>query len=86
MSSDYAAKRNILPVEVRGRDVVIATCEPYMSIWQRDLIDELRAGGMRAVSPNGVLGDPHGATAAHGRSLLTRLTIDLVAAVDDWRV
>ncbi len=50
-----------------------------------DLIDELRAGGMRAVSPNGVLGDPHGATAAHGRSLLTRLTIDLVAAVDDWR-
>ena len=50
-----------------------------------ELIDELRAGGMRAVSPNGVLGDPHGATAAHGRSLLTRLTIDLVAAVDEWR-
>lgn len=50
-----------------------------------DLIDDLRAGGVRAVSPNGVLGDPHGATAAHGRSLLTRLTIDLVAAVDAWR-
>jgi mycofactocin system creatininase family protein len=50
-----------------------------------DLIDELRASGVRAVSPNGVLGDPHGASAAHGRSLLTRLTIDLVAAVDDWR-
>jgi mycofactocin precursor peptide peptidase len=49
-----------------------------------DLIDELRAGGVQAVSPNGVLGDPDGATTAHGRSLLTRLTIDLVAAVDEW--
>ena len=27
-----------------------------------DLIDDLRASGVRAVSPNGVLGDPHGAT------------------------
>ncbi len=49
-----------------------------------DLIAAIRLGGVRAVSPNGVLGDPDGATAAHGRSLLTRLTIDLVAAVDDW--
>jgi len=49
-----------------------------------DLIDELRAGGVRAVSPNGVLGDPIGASASHGRSLLTRLTIDLIAAVDEW--
>jgi creatinine amidohydrolase len=50
-----------------------------------DLIDELRANGVRGVSPNGVLGDPAGASVAHGRSLLARLTIDLVAAVDDWR-
>lgn len=50
-----------------------------------DLIDELRAGGVRSVSPNGVLGDPHGASALHGRSLLTLLTIDLIAAVDEWR-
>lgn len=49
-----------------------------------DLIAELRAGGVRAVSPNGVLGDPRFATAAHGRSVLTRLTIDLVSAVDEW--
>jgi creatinine amidohydrolase len=51
-----------------------------------DLIDELRANGVRAVSPNGILGDPRGATASHGKALLTRLTIDLVAAVDEWRV
>jgi creatinine amidohydrolase len=49
-----------------------------------DLIAELRTDGVRAVSPSGVLGDPRTATAAHGRSLLTRLTIDLVAAVDGW--
>jgi creatinine amidohydrolase len=49
-----------------------------------DLIDDLRSGGVRAVSPNGVLGDPTGATATHGRALLTRLTVDLVAAVDEW--
>ena len=50
-----------------------------------ELIDELRSNGMKAVSPNGILGDPRGATANHGKALLTRLTIDLVAAVDEWR-
>jgi mycofactocin precursor peptide peptidase len=50
-----------------------------------DLIEELRANGVRAVSPNGVLGDPRSATANHGKALLTRLIIDLVAAVDEWR-
>jgi general secretion pathway protein E len=42
MSSDYAAKRNILPVEVNGRDALIATCEPFVTSWQRDLGDMLR--------------------------------------------
>ena len=50
-----------------------------------DLIEELRANGVRAVSPNGVLGDPRSATANHGKALLTRLIIDLVATVDEWR-
>lgn len=50
-----------------------------------DLIDELRAHGVRGVSANGVLGDPRRATANHGKTLLTRLIIDLVAAVDEWR-
>ena len=49
-----------------------------------ELIDVLRTSGVGAVSPNGVLGDPRMATATHGRSLLTRLSIDLVAAVDEW--
>jgi mycofactocin system creatininase family protein len=50
-----------------------------------DLIDEIRAGGVRAVSRNGVLGDPLRASASAGRTILTRLAIDLVAAVDEWR-
>lgn len=49
-----------------------------------DLVDALRANGVRAVSPNGVLGDPTGASGVHGRALLTRLVVDLVAAVDEW--
>ena len=44
----------------------------------------LRAGGVRAVSPNGVLGDPTGASAQEGRLLLAGLAADLADAVDQW--
>ncbi len=60
--------------------------EPGRSAPLEDLIDELRSGGMRAVSPNGILGDPTTADEVAGRALLTRLTIELVAAVDEWWV
>lgn len=69
----------IAPELVRVNDAVAGRTEPL-----RELSDELRTGGVRAVSPNGVLGDPAGASATHGRVLLTKLTIDLVAAVDEW--
>jgi mycofactocin precursor peptide peptidase len=49
-----------------------------------DLMTDMRDGGVRAVSPNGVLGDPTDATASQGRALLTRLTVDLVSTVDEW--
>jgi len=42
----------------------------------------LRERGVRAVSPNGVLGDPAGASAAEGQRLLTRLVDSLSAALD----
>ena len=45
---------------------------------------QLMAGGVIAVSPNGVLGDPAGATAAEGERLLARLTDDLEAKVRAW--
>lgn len=47
-----------------------------------ELMERLRAGGVRSVSPNGVLGDPRGATAAQGRRLLDELTAGCVAALD----
>jgi creatinine amidohydrolase len=49
-----------------------------------ELMPELRRSGVRAVSPNGVLGDPAGASAAEGAALLARLGADLLAAVNAW--
>lgn len=46
------------------------------------ILDRLREGGVGAVSPNGVLGDPTGASATEGHHLLDQLTADLVATVD----
>ena len=42
----------------------------------------LREQGVRAVSANGVLGDPAGASAAEGQRLLSYLADDLTAAMD----
>jgi creatinine amidohydrolase len=39
---------------------------------------------VRSVSRNGVLGNPAGASAAEGATLLGRLFADLLAAVDAW--
>lgn len=52
----------------------------------REILPRMRAEGVRAVSPNGVLGDPAGASAAEGAELLADLAGRLAAAVLDWRV
>jgi mycofactocin system creatininase family protein len=49
------------------------------------MLPELRRGGVRAVSPNGVLGDPTGATPGEGRAILARLADDLAEQVVAWR-
>lgn len=49
-----------------------------------ELMPALRRAGVRAVSPNGVLGDPAGASAAEGAALLDRLLAGLLAMVDAW--
>jgi len=51
-----------------------------------DLLPRLRAGGVRAVSPTGVLGDPAGASAEEGARLLGDLAARLTAAVAGWDV
>jgi creatinine amidohydrolase len=51
-----------------------------------ELLPRLRADGVRAVSPSGVLGDPAGASADEGAAVLAALVERLVAAVADWRI
>jgi len=46
-----------------------------------EILPGLRAGGVREVSPNGVLGDPAGASAAEGSRLLGLLVADLGATL-----
>jgi len=48
------------------------------------IIGRLRARGVRAVAPNGVLGDPTGASAEEGHAILRRLVDDLDACVTEW--
>lgn len=48
------------------------------------LLPALRAGGVRVVSPNGVLGDPAGASAGDGEAILDEWTASLVASVEGW--
>jgi len=49
-----------------------------------EVIDALRAGGTAAVSPNGVLGDPAGASADEGRALLAAVTAAAATAIRSW--
>jgi creatinine amidohydrolase len=47
-----------------------------------ELLERLRREGVRSVSPNGVLGDPRGASAAEGRRLFEELVAACTGAVD----
>jgi creatinine amidohydrolase len=49
-----------------------------------NLMPRLVAGGVAAVSANGVLGDPAGASVEAGRALLDRWSSALVASLDGW--
>ena len=50
----------------------------------RELLPALRRGGVTAVSRNGVLGDPAGATAVEGRRLLDDMVAALRAGLAHW--
>ena len=70
----------VRPDLVRRERAEAGATEPFAA-----LAGQLRADGVRAVSPNGVLGDPRLATGDEGHELLARLSEQLVAAVDAWR-
>jgi len=50
MSSHYAARFKILPVAVNTREVVIATCEPYVKDWEKELKQILRLEIRRVIA------------------------------------
>ncbi|HTT96093.1 MAG TPA: mycofactocin biosynthesis peptidyl-dipeptidase MftE [Solirubrobacterales bacterium] len=64
---------------VRGELAEVGNTAPLAEI-----IGALRGGGVRAVSPNGVLGDPTGASADAGRKLLAAAVADLRTTVRAW--
>jgi creatinine amidohydrolase len=64
--------------------VLMDRAEPGDTRSLNELLPALRAGGVRAVAPNGVLGDPTGATAAEGAALLDELVAVLAKDVEGW--
>ncbi len=69
----------INPGSVDMAKAVIGTTIPLC-----DVFNDLRTGGLKTVSPNGVLGDPTTATAESGRVILLKLLDDLVRSVNNW--
>ena len=49
-----------------------------------ELADAILAGGLIAVTHNGVLGDPAGATAQEGRTLFERMAVAVIDDVTGW--
>jgi creatinine amidohydrolase len=49
-----------------------------------ELLPALEQGGTASVSPNGILGDPRGATAREGEQLFAQMSGRLVAHARKW--
>ena len=69
----------IAPDQVDLARAEIGNTQPMSSI-----LPQIIAGGIAAVSPNGVLGDPSGSSVEAGNEILKMLLNDLVAAVKNW--
>jgi mycofactocin system creatininase family protein len=69
----------LAPADVRLADAQAGNTSPLSA-----LMPELVRSSVRAVSPNGVLGDPAGASAAEGAGLIDRLVGDLAGEVERW--
>ncbi|HEX3787378.1 MAG TPA: mycofactocin biosynthesis peptidyl-dipeptidase MftE [Pseudonocardiaceae bacterium] len=76
---ETAMQLALSPERVRMSLAVPGDRRPLTEVWPL-----LRSGGTRAVSESGILGDPTGATADQGESLLDTLTTALLQEVDTW--
>ncbi|HEY6793576.1 MAG TPA: mycofactocin biosynthesis peptidyl-dipeptidase MftE [Kineosporiaceae bacterium] len=70
---------HLRPDQVRTQRAAAGTVTPLA-----DLLPLLRVGGVRAVSANGVLGDPTGAQAQHGATLWEAAVARLDAFISAW--
>lgn len=70
-----------LMLAIHPAAVRLDRAEPGVTAPLGELIDDLRTGGLVAVTANGVLGDPTGASADEGRELLAELAADLARVV-----
>nr|WP_246382356.1 mycofactocin biosynthesis peptidyl-dipeptidase MftE [Prauserella isguenensis] len=71
-------------LRLRPDDVRLDVAEAGATAPLPELLDALRDGGVGAVSANGVLGDPAGASADDGARRLDGWSDDLASAVRDW--
>ncbi|AEH10114.1 MULTISPECIES: mycofactocin biosynthesis peptidyl-dipeptidase MftE [Protofrankia] len=69
---------------LRGQAVRLDHVEPGVTRPIGELLPALRESGVRAVSPNGVLGDPTGSSARAGTRILDAWAQELAAAADRW--
>ncbi len=65
-------------------DVAMDRAEPGNTAPIADLMPHLRSGGMLAATPNGILGDPTGATAEEGERLFADLVRRAGKAIENW--
>ena len=65
-----------------ARDMALDRAAPGNTAPLTVLLPELRTHGVRGVSPNGVLGDPTGASAAEGAELFDTLVERALTAFD----
>jgi mycofactocin precursor peptide peptidase len=71
-----------LMLALAPEDVLLAAAAPGDTRPVNVIMPALRARGVRAVSPNGVLGDPTGASAEEGEKLLATLVGGLTGTLD----
>jgi mycofactocin precursor peptide peptidase len=69
---------------VEPGDVALAAAEAGNTAPIAELLPAIRGASVREVSPNGVLGDPAGASAEEGEALLDGMAADLLEAVRRW--
>lgn len=65
-----------LMLHLRPESVRLERAEPGETRGLAEIMPLLMAGGVGAVSPNGILGDPTGASAAEGRRILATMAAD----------